>query len=140
MSSETWGQAPSLRTLIPLGDFKAVLGLDDREDTLSRYCLLSATYTIEQYCLRRLVKKISNEQLAMGKGELVLPLREYPVRKVLSVYIMKNEQLASSNGELPGPVFGLESLVHPDNYFCFPEEGSREDIPFSLAMPKRFTE
>jgi hypothetical protein len=39
-------------TLIPLTDFKAILGLDDREDALSQYCLITATYTIEQYCKR----------------------------------------------------------------------------------------
>jgi hypothetical protein len=44
----------TLHSLIPLADFKAVLGIDDREDAMSRYCLITATYTIEQYCLRRL--------------------------------------------------------------------------------------
>jgi hypothetical protein len=37
-----------LHTLIPLADFKAILGIDDREDALSRYCLITATFTIEQ--------------------------------------------------------------------------------------------
>jgi hypothetical protein len=54
MDSEIRGQKPALHTLIPLEDFKAILGLDDRDDTLSRYCLITATYTIEQYCRRRL--------------------------------------------------------------------------------------
>jgi hypothetical protein len=60
MSNETGVQTPSLHTFILLENFKAILGVDDREDILSRYCLLTATYTIEQYCLRRLVKKIVN--------------------------------------------------------------------------------
>jgi hypothetical protein len=91
MSNETGVQAPLLHTLIPMADFKAILGLDDREDayypqgSLSRYCLVTATYTIEQYCKRRLVKKISREQLAMSNGELWLPLREYPVREIISM-------------------------------------------------------
>ena len=46
-----------LHALIPLVDFKAVLGFDDREDALSRYCLIAATYTIGQYCKRRLLRK-----------------------------------------------------------------------------------
>ncbi|MDR0582761.1 MAG: hypothetical protein LBG57_00200 [Treponema sp.] len=46
-----------LHTLISLADFKAVLGVDDREDALSRFCLITATYTIEQYCKRRLLRK-----------------------------------------------------------------------------------
>jgi hypothetical protein len=51
------GTANQLHTLISLADFKAVLGIDDREETLSRYYLLTATYTIEQYCKRRLLRK-----------------------------------------------------------------------------------
>jgi hypothetical protein len=52
----------NLHTLIPLADFSnfqfvAVLGIDDREDALSRYCLIAATYTIEQYCKRWLFLK-----------------------------------------------------------------------------------
>jgi hypothetical protein len=48
-------------TPIPLGDFKAVLGLDDREDALSRYCLTTASYTIGQ---RRLPLKRHFEWIA----------------------------------------------------------------------------
>ncbi|MDR2792630.1 MAG: hypothetical protein LBB61_03050 [Treponema sp.] len=43
-----------IHTLIPLAGFKAILGIDDQEDALSRYCLITATYTIEQYCCRKL--------------------------------------------------------------------------------------
>jgi hypothetical protein len=55
MSDENLGRGAILRSLIPLGDFKAILGLDDREDALSRYCFITATYTIEQYCKQRLL-------------------------------------------------------------------------------------
>jgi hypothetical protein len=48
---------PVLHSLIPLADFKAILGLDDREDALSRYCLITATYSIEQYCKRCFFRK-----------------------------------------------------------------------------------
>jgi hypothetical protein len=41
------GNSPNLLyTLIPLEDFKAILGIDDREDVLSRYCPTIATFTI----------------------------------------------------------------------------------------------
>jgi hypothetical protein len=46
-----------LHSFIPLADFKAILDLDDREDALSRYCLITATFTIEQYCKRRLLRR-----------------------------------------------------------------------------------
>jgi hypothetical protein len=57
MDNEIRVQRPALHTLIPLEDFKAVLGVDDREDALSRYCLITATYTIEQYCRRSLIAR-----------------------------------------------------------------------------------
>jgi hypothetical protein len=66
-------------TLIPRPEFKAVLGLDDREDALSRYCLITATYTIEEYCKRRLLRKKRFEFFPCY-GDYLFPLREYPVR------------------------------------------------------------
>ena len=41
-------------SLIPLDDFKAIMGIDDREDKIARFCLVTSTFTIEQYCKRRL--------------------------------------------------------------------------------------
>lgn len=115
----------SLYTLIPLEDFKAIAGVDDREDTLSRFCLVTATHTIEQYCKRRLLKKKCNEQLAMSnENELYLQLREYPVSKVLAVYAMSNEQEAMNNWE----------LIEPEFYRVIPDCGSGEDWPYSLAL------
>jgi hypothetical protein len=75
----------SLYLLIPFEDFKAVLGIDDREDALSRYCLITATFTIEQYCKRRLLRKKHTDYLTFTGG-YIFTLREYPVRKVLSVH------------------------------------------------------
>jgi hypothetical protein len=85
MSSETGVQTPSLHTLISLEDFKAILGVDDREDALSRFCLTTATCAIEQYCKRRLFLKKHVERIETN-GDPLLPLREYPVREVLAVY------------------------------------------------------
>jgi hypothetical protein len=72
---------PALHSLIPLADFKALLGIDGRDDKISRFCLITATYTIEQYCLRRLFLKRHFELIAYN-GDPLLPLREYPVREV----------------------------------------------------------
>jgi hypothetical protein len=85
MSNETGTQHPPLHSLIPLGDFKAILGFDDREDTLSRFCLITATYTIEQYCRRWLLRKKRFEFLPFY-GDYIFPLRDYPVREILAVY------------------------------------------------------
>jgi len=50
-------QEKPLYTLVTLEKFKAVLDVDDREDNLAGYCLVTSTYTIEQYCKRRLLRK-----------------------------------------------------------------------------------
>jgi hypothetical protein len=114
MSNETGVQNPSLHSLIPLGDFKAILGVDDREDcldfasvqnpgyeflpcknsttlsqppSLAAFCLVTATFTIEQYCLRRLFLKRHFERIEFH-DDLILPLGEYPVREILAAYIV----------------------------------------------------
>jgi hypothetical protein len=68
----------------PLEDFKALLSLDDRENALSRYCLVMATYTMEQYYERRFVcgKRF---EFFPSYGDYLFPLRDYPVRKLLTV-------------------------------------------------------
>jgi hypothetical protein len=118
----------ALHALIPLEGFKAILGIDDRENALSRYCLTTATCTIEQYCRRRLLLKKHFERIE-ANGDLLLPLREYPVREVPAVYAINNEQLASGNGE----------LLEPDFYRVIPElEGETgegpEDMIYSLSL------
>ena len=42
---------------IHMAGFKTILGLDNRDNPMSRFCLLTATFTIEQYRLRRLFLK-----------------------------------------------------------------------------------
>jgi hypothetical protein len=135
-----------LHSLIPLEDFKAILGLDDREDALSRYCLTTATFTIEQYCRRRLFLKKHFEQiefhgdlssslrddvrftssLTRRNEGLLLPLGEYPVREVLAVYIV------GAFGETGEP-------LEPDLYRVIPDlEGETgegpEDTVYSLSL------
>jgi hypothetical protein len=132
---------PVLHALIPLADFKAILGVDDREDKLSTFCLITATFTIEQYCKRRFFRKKHADYLTFT-GEHIFTLREYPVCKVLSVHA------ATSGAALQGEaLFSDESLVDPKHYYCLPEpqpspqgegspldEGIHEDILFSLVL------
>jgi hypothetical protein len=119
MDNEIRVQSPILRTLIPLEDFKAILSLDDREDTLSRYCLITATYTIEQYCKRRFFIKKHFEGIEFA-GDLLLYLREYPVREVLALY-------AYCPAAEP-------ELIEPEFYNLFPEIEERLDIPHALRL------
>ena len=58
-----------LHTLIPLEEFKAVLGIDDRDDKLAGYCLIISTYTIEQHCKRRFLRKKYFERIEFS-GDL----------------------------------------------------------------------
>ena len=106
----------NLHTLIPLADFKAVLGIDDREEKQARFCLVTSTLTIEHYCKRRFLRKKYFERIE-NTGDLSLPLREYPVSKVLAVYLY-------GNGE----------ILEPDFYNTIPDCGTDDDLPFSLSL------
>jgi hypothetical protein len=103
-------------SLIPLEEFKALLNVDDREDKQARFCLVTATLTIEQYCKRRLIRKKHFERLEYI-GDLCLPLREYPVTEILSVSVIVNE-----------------GILEPDLYSVIPDCGLDLDIPFSISL------
>jgi hypothetical protein len=105
-----------LHTLIPLEDFKALLGADDREDKTVRFCLVTATLSIEQYCRRRLLRKQHREHIEFT-GDLYFPFREYPVHKVQAVY-----------------VFGNGEILEPHFYTVIPDCGSTEDLPYGLSV------
>jgi hypothetical protein len=128
MSDENLGRGAALPSLIPLEDFKAILCLDDREDALSRFCLIMAIYTVEQYCKRHFCRKKHTDYLTFT-GEHIYTLREYPVRRVLAVHA--THAGADVGGEAR---FGPESLVDPKHYYCLPDEGIHEDVPFSLVL------
>jgi hypothetical protein len=114
----------TLYTLIPLDEFKALIGIDDREDKISRFCLVTSTLTIEQYCKRKLLRKKQFEFLEYI-GDLRLPLREYPVTEILAVYVMGNK-----------------GVLEPELYNVIPNYGLDLDIPFELSLSpalNRFT-
>ena len=110
-------QRKSLYSLIPLEDFKAVLGIDDRDDKIARFCLVASTFSIEQYCKKRLLRKNHLERIEYT-GELVLPLREYPVIQI------RSEKLEMSNGVFLDPRF----------YRVIPDCGTDIDIPFLIEL------
>ena len=112
-------QEKALYSLIPLVEFKAVLGVDDREDKLARFCLLASTYTIEQYCKRRLLLKRHFEQIDFT-GDLYIPLREYPVKEVLAVYAISL-------------VSGIDVELLENDYYRLNRE-SEETIPCAISL------
>jgi hypothetical protein len=108
----------TLYSLMPIEDFKSVLGIDDREEKLARFCLITSSFTIEQYCKRHLLRKKHFERIEYI-GDLLLPLREYPVSNVLSVFLW-------GNGE----------ILEPDFYSVIPDCGTDCDFPFSLSLSR----
>jgi hypothetical protein len=90
---------------ISLEVFKAVLGIDDREDKLARFRLVTGTFNIEQYCKRRILWKKHFEQIEYN-GKMLLPLRKYPIVKVLVAYIVSRKHEKMSNEKLQGNVVG----------------------------------
>jgi uncharacterized phiE125 gp8 family phage protein len=111
----------AFHALISLDEFKALLSVDDREDVLSRYCLITATYTIEQYCHRRLLLKSMTEYLDYT-GDGFLLLGEYPVRELESVYYNRERH------------FYPENLLPPERYGLMPEGEGLKDIPYYLDL------
>jgi len=106
-------------SLVSLESFKEIFSLDDRDDTLSKYCLVTATHTAEQYCMRRLVKKRHYERIE-NTEELGIPLREYPVKEVLAVYALT--RTGGPDGE----------LLENDFYSLSPVE--EMDLPYYLSL------
>jgi hypothetical protein len=115
-------QEKPLYTLIPLEHFKALLGVDDREDKIARFCLVTSTFSIEQYCKRRLLRKKHFERLPYT-GDLFQPLREYPVVSMNREQITSNLWFAN-NGEILNPKF----------YSVFPDFGDDIDLPFFIEF------
>ena len=118
--NKTGGKA--LYSLIPIEEFITILSTDDRDDKLTRFCLVTATYTIEQYCRRRLTVKVHFEDLAFY-GDYTIPLTHYPVRRILAVYM-----------NVPGEKD--MALIEPDFYSTEPEAGEGFDVPTSLSLSR----
>jgi len=147
----------NLYTLISLEEFKALLNVDDREDKLARFSLVTSTFTIEQYCKRRLVRKKHFEQIEYI-GDLILPLREYPVSEVLAVYTLGTRRPFSLNGSsgfysayamsnllnntltgsraISGREQGLGTgeILETEFYRVIPDCGTDVDFPFEIEF------
>jgi hypothetical protein len=109
-----------LYTLMPLEEFKSVIGIDDREDKLARFCLVTSTLTIEQYCKRKFLRKKYFEKIEFN-GDLFLPFLEYPVSKLLAVYALSN-------------MGGSGEIVEPEFYSVVPDFGTDYDLPFAIEL------
>ncbi|MDR2649080.1 MAG: hypothetical protein LBB94_05110, partial [Clostridiales bacterium] len=87
-------------SLVPLAEARAFLGTDDREDSLAGFLLVSSAYAIEEYCMRRLLRKRIKECF-VDTVETVFTLREYPVSEVTAAGI------ADGRGGVEPVLYGL---------------------------------
>ncbi len=114
----------NLYTLMPLVTFKGLLGIDDREDKLAAFSLVTSTFTIEQFCRRRLLRKKYFETVEFS-GDLLLPLREYPVTDVLAVFTSDNrEQVTDNKGK----------ILEREFYRLIPDCESGLDVLYSIEL------
>jgi len=142
INNEMKAEGNILYSLIPLDDFKTVLGGDDRDDKLAKFCLVTSTLTIENYCKRKLLRKKHFERIGYI-GDLLLPLREYPVSEVLGVFVVNPlpcgfttmefaTQTPPKAMETPPSMAG--EIIEPDFYNVIPDCGTDCDIPFSIEL------
>ena len=110
-----------LHTLIPLEEFKALMGVDDRDDRLCRFCLVTASLTIEEYCKRKFLRKQYFETIPIINNYFVLLLREYPVSEIL---LVSNEQFGMKN----------EGIIEPEFYRPMIGNGYNEEMIFELLL------
>jgi len=116
-------QRDFLYSLIPLEEFKALMGVDDREDRLCRFCLVTASLSIEEYCKRKFLRK-NYFEVFKWSGHLLLLLKEYPVNEILSVYTYNEKQFFENCG----------MILEPEFYRPMVGNGYNEEIPFELLL------
>ena len=97
------------------------MGIDDRDDKTARFCLVTATLTIEEYCKRKFLRKQYFETIPIINDYFVLPLREYPVREILLVC---NENFGMKN----------EGIIEPEFYRPMIGNGYNEEIILELLL------
>jgi len=138
MKNEEWEVTETnLYTLMPLVVFKGLAGIDDREGKLAAFSLVTSTFSIEQYCKRRLLRKKYFETVEFS-GDLLLTLREYPVTDVLAAFTMSNEQLAMSNYKIKNKnekrIKEYGDLLEREFYRLIPDCEAGLDVPYSIEL------
>jgi hypothetical protein len=112
-------KSSSIYSLIPLAEFKSVMGIDDREDKLAKFCLVTSTLTIEQYCKRRFLVKTYHERIEFN-NDAYLVMKEYPVRNVLAVYAHYH--------------FDQPDIIEPEFYVVVPDVTSKDEIQYTIIL------
>jgi uncharacterized phiE125 gp8 family phage protein len=84
---EQSGHHKHLHSLVALDECQTLLGIDAREDALLVYLLESTTFTIEEYCRRKLGFRRVAEVFSDTRDRCFM-LREYPVRRVVGIHVI----------------------------------------------------
>jgi len=99
------------------------MGVDDRDDRLCRFCLVTSALTIEEYCKRKFLRKQYFE-VFKWTSHLVLILKEYPVSEIFAVYTYNDLQVSENCGMILKPEFYRPMIGNDYN----------EEIPFELLL------
>jgi len=73
------------------------LGVDEREDKPATFCLVTAMFFIGHYCKRWFLRKRHLETIEYS-GDLYLPLRVYPVVKLLAAFSLYQQDTGGTTG------------------------------------------
>ena len=111
-----------LYSLISLDDFKAIAGVDDRDDKLSRFCLMASTKAIEHYCMRQLLRRYHYQFFTLP-DTTYFELEQYPVRKIVSSYTEQHQPFQ-------------KTIINPKEYYFSPDFDNDEDIPHTVVFRK----
>ena len=117
-------------SLIPLEDFKALMGIDSREDKTASFCLTTATLNIERYCMRTFLRKKKTEILELT-GDFEVPLGEYPVSEIHGVYGINSQGEKYIESYLYKPMFGC--ALNEDKPFSILFSSSLKQFRFSAV-------
>jgi len=132
-----------LYTLIPIDEFKTLHGIDDRDDKLAKFCLVTSSLNLEQYCKRHFLLRIYHETINLF-GDLRVTLNEYPAREIIAIFSMSNEQGTMGKEQRKDKrekrkiikEWGLEGgeLIEPEFYRVIPDCNNVEEYPYAIEL------
>jgi uncharacterized phiE125 gp8 family phage protein len=114
--------------LVSVGECKRILGLDDREDGFTGYLVVTASYSIEAYCMRSLVYRKHTDYIDFGNS-YALAVGEYPVRSVLSV---KSKEKMITGDEYYGVGYARD-----EGFDIWPEIGAIKNTPYFIHLARK---
>lgn len=104
-----------IHSLIILLEYKSALNLDDRDGSFVLFISNAASYSAENYCFRRILRKRHTEYFDTV-GDNAFFLREYLIREILIVHEDRVHR------------FPETSCIDPEPYYCTPEILDAEDL------------